>query len=1778
MSDFKQPLLNEIKEIFFDTIRSPVETLKQFFAVTQEMRAKNQVTTGRMAYLFDLAVEFVSHPMTQVCVFTIGTEWMSPLSTQPLVNFGLRLVQLMVVRNLAKISNLLTRFLSRDFYKTCRREVIRACIIAALMIVVPAAIKKLYGVFAFEDELKFRSGPVENCSDLAFSILTSALGLRCLGKSFSSVISVLSVLNKKNAAEALANAFLSFWYLIIEYACSLAPQFEFIKRIQTEAHDARRRFKQYSDDEFRKLTKDADELLHTRTPRFGMLGTEELKNACQITLQGLDQCVKVRCSEKQLNTLDMLFRGVHNLKLENDWRLDYGENRIQPVSCCMIGAPGVGKTYASHQLMKAFYELIRDRLVEYGLPSRSAARGVFYTRNFQSEFMEGYNSQPLLFYNDSFRFGVSKQAGDVQLTAKEVGELQSVIDSAPFYPNFAQLSDGRSPGKGVACAPVGVFLTTNYFAITNSADPNVIGRRIHYPLLVVLVDEGRRDFGNLRFFRKRSQMFRNVPGESGVPGWTGEFSPTNQCPRTLEQFEKWPWRKDWQSVAVSDIAQELVRLWTQEAERFCSVKRGMNPFLFRPKDTEAVELSAPYGLAPEEFLRQYDGTRCFVDGSMFECIGNGQLSVLRGKEKAIYCVENGKFKLVKSGSNEYELVQTSGKGNNCLFETIRMGTRGSEDSQTMRVKYALSSGHQEILDGRMMESNLWDEVCRFFEVNLVVHLDSADGPMLISYGSEKDPIIHALLRHEHFSLLLPRHGYGYKFIEWQGSPIYMTVRHYPTILYDLMSPDGYYTRDAYIVVDAQNLVRGLWVKEKPLGSVSLYRRPKEIVIGGLDEVLSRFFQNHKVGIDAIDWRELPRIGDSGCLIPYVGHEYDDKIEKLEDSFIEVPTWFEGFAKHVKENLSQYVFGAMILALISIFTSWFFTSYETRRSRKGSHREVEYCFYSETSTMTGSMLRAWNRLMRGFFQKNFSAGQDGSYVKVTLDENDVDAIKSKVSNVQIKMVPAKEFRRPNIPLDLPKSIRRSDFPRVTVEGDNFSQRVSGLRLKNNIVVFPNHVLDGPIEKIKIGDQIFKSSEAIRHPLDSNHDLALIVSKRFVHEGISSKEFCPSTEFIERCPHEGVPAIACVTSGEMVKTQSCVIESLKESSFRPTQFGKTKEIVGFVTRGASVTSGDCGSVLLYKGHIAGFLSASSSEFEVWTRLTKQDVDSIVKKFGLVNEPISVVGNREIGDLCFASSIGLAGPRVSSFSGFAQSPPNVEPYVLEKTEICDLLCPAEFLPSDCTMVALRKALGNFKHPEQSDLPQEVYEVAKDMAMEMSKWNCDILPSMKVAANGCSDSRMQCPLIKRTQLDTSPGKPFTESPSNCPTLPVDLFGSSKEQLFTRDEEGRLEPKPKFSEMANEIFRSWKSGLVPRVPFTVSLKREIRPKQKVLNHDTRLFSAPPAHYNLALRYLFANWLCKFKSSGVVLEHALGSNMNDSVQVGNIVKYVTNNSKNLVACPDFSKYDTRHSVAMNRLCAEIICNAYPEELHKAIKSAILGLTRFEFYGPNGAEHVLGGLASGSQLTTQLNCMFTWLVYRGACRRIFGEENEKRGVRLVTYGDDCLLGVDQRLLNSYGSQKVIAGIQSFARECGYEVKNSFERGELSFEPITKGMFLRRTFEFRDGQWYAPIDKSRLFKCCSFYSETNETKKVKRLGITRWLILELTAYDGETMRQLFRKFKKACFNTVWEHVFSDIDCERLLQEMREVRLGLRGLDSIYDESARELGMSATSFAPCAWVRSL
>nr|WPV63496.1 MAG: RNA-dependent RNA polymerase [Wufeng rodent picorna-like virus 2] len=1777
MSDFKQPLLNEIKEIFFDTIRSPVETLRQFFAVTQEMRAKNYVTTGRIAYLYDLTVEFVSHPMTQVCVFAIGTEFMSPLSTQPLVNFGLRLVQFMVLRNLAKISALLTRFLSRDFYRTCRREVIRACIIAALMVVVPAAIRKLYGVFAFDEELKFRSGPVENCSDLAFSILTSALGLKCLGKSFSSVISVLTVLNKKNAAEALANAFLSFWYLIVEYACSLAPQFEFVKRIQNEAHEARKKFKQYSDEEFRKLTKDADELLHTRTPRFGMLGTEELKKACQITLQGLDQCAKVRCSEKQLGTLDMLFRGVHNLKLENDWRLDYGENRIQPVSCCMIGAPGVGKTYASHQLMKAFYELIRDKLVEYGLPSRSALRGVFYTRNFQSEFMEGYNSQPLLFYNDSFRFGVSKQAGDVQLTAKEVGELQSVIDSAPFYPNFAQLSDGRSPGKGVACAPVGVFLTTNYFAITNSADPNVIGRRIHYPLLVVLVDEGKRDFANLRFFRKRSQMFRNVPGESGVSGWTGEYSPTNQCPKTLEQFERWPWRKDWQSVAVSDIAQELVRLWTQEAERFCSVKRGTNPFLTRPKDTE-VELEAPFRMAPEDFLRQYDGTRCFVNGSMFECIGNGRVAVTKGNDKAIYLVEDGKFKLVKSGTNEYELVTTSGRGNNCLFEAIRMGTRSSEDSQTMRVKYALSSGHHEILDGRMIDSNLWDEVSRFFKVNLVVHLDSSDGDMLVSYGSEKDMIVHALLRHEHFTLLLPRHGYSYKFVEWMGPPIYMTVRHYPTILYEFMSPDGYYTEDAYIVVDNRDRVRGLWLKEKPLGTVKLYRRPKEIVIGGIDETLARFFRSYQVGLDALNWAEMPRLGDAGYLIPYSGHNYDDQIASLEES--EVPSWFEGFSDHVRKNLSQYTIGAMVLALVSIFASWFFSSYssESRRRKSSKHSEVEYCFFSETSTMTGSMLRAWNRLMRGFFQKNFSAGQDGSYVKVTLDETDVPAIQDKVASIKVKMVPAKEFRRPNIPLELPKSIRRSDFPRVIVRGDNFSQRVSGLRLKGNIVVFPCHVLDGPVDFIEIGDQVFKVSEAVRHPLDASHDLAVLSSKRFVHEGIGPKEFCQSTEFVERCPHEGVPAIACITSGEVVKTQSCVIESLKESQFRPTQFGKSKEIVGFVTRGASVTSGDCGSVLLYKGHIAGFLSASSSEFEVWTRLTKQDVDSLVRKFGLKDEPISVVDNREIGDLTFSSSFGLAGPKISSFSGFKQSPPNVEPNVLERTEVVEMLCPGEFLPSDCSPVALKKALSNFKHKAQADLPQEVYEVAEDLAGKMRDWECDVLPSMKVAANGCCDSKMQCPIIKRTQLDTSPGKPFTEPPSNCPWLSEELFGSSKEQLFGRDSEGRLEPKPELVKMAQEVFQSWKCGLVPRVPFTVSLKREIRPKQKVVNHDTRLFSAPPAHYNLALRYLFGNWLSKFKSKGIDLEHALGSNMNDSIQVGNLVKYVTNNSKNLVACPDFSKYDTRHSIAMNRLCAEIICSCYPQELHKAIKSAILGLSRFEFYGPEGPEHVLGGLASGSQLTTQLNCMFTWLVYRGACRRIFGEENEKRGVRLITYGDDCLLGVDQRLLNSYGKKRVVDEIIDFARECGYEIKSCFERGDLDFLPITKGMFLRRTFEFREGQWFAPIDISRLFKCCSFYSDTDESKVVKRLGIARWLMLEFTAYDGPTSRSLFKKFKDACCGTVWEHIFFDLDCEKLLCEFREVRLGLRSVESIFDESARELGMGATTFAPCAWVRSL
>lgn len=1770
-----QPLLDEIREIFFDTIRSPVDTLKQFFAVTQEMRAKNQVSSGRIVYLYDLSIEFFSNPVTQVAICAIGDTWLTSPSLHPLANLGLKFVSFMVIRNLAKVSAMLTRFLSRDFYATCRREVIRACIIAALMVVVPAAIKKLYGMFSFDEELKFRSGPVESCSDLAFSIFTSALGLRCLGKSFTTVLQVLSVLNKKNAAESLANAFLSFWYLIVEYACSLAPQFEFVKRIQQEAKEAGRKFRQYSDEEFRMMTKEADELLHTRTPRFGMLGTEELKNACKLTIRGLDQCVKARCSEKQLSTLDMLFRGVHNLRLENDWRLDYGENRIQPVSCCMIGAPGVGKTFASHQLMRAFYEIIRHRLNDYGLPSRSEVKGVFYTRNFQSEFMEGYTSQPLLFYNDSFRFGVSKQAGDVQLTAKEIGELQSVIDSAPFYPNFAQLSDGRNPGKGVACAPVGVFLTTNYFAITNSADPNVIGRRIHYPLLVVLVDENRRDFANLRFYRKKSQMFRNVPGEAGVSGWSGQYTLINQCPRTVEAFNKWPWRKDWQPVTASDIAHELVRLWTEEAERFSSVKRGVNPFLAHPKDTGEV-LAPPFGMDASKFLQMYAGNRCIHNNRIYECIGGDQVLVTTGREKSTYALRDGQLVLIKSGTNDYELVTTSGNGNNCLFEVIRMGSRRPEDSQTMRVKYALSSGHCEILDGRMIDSNIWDDICRFFEVALVVHLDSVDGNIMATYGEEKDQIIHAMWRHDHFTLMLPRYGYSYRFVPWTGSPVYIIEKVYPTILYDLMSPDGYYTEDAYLVVDHEDCVQGLWVKEKPLGNVALYKRPKQIIVGGLNQELVRFFRNYKVDLSALEWTNIPRIGDAGYLVEYSGHDYDLKCKDLEDKVVDIPAWFESFSNHVKKNLAQYTLGAMVVALVSIFATWFFTRPSDRK--KKDHQEVEFCFYAESATMTGSLLRSWNRLMRGFFQKNFSAGSDGAYVKVTLDENDVPAIRQKMEGSKIRMVPAKEFRRPNIPLELPKSIRRSDFPRVTVEGDNYHQRVSGIRLRDNIVVFPCHVLDGPVDSIVIGDQRFKLSEAIRHPIDTSHDLALIASKRFVHEGISAKDFAPSTDFIERCPHEGVPAIACVTSGEVVKTQSCVVDSLKESSFRPTQFGKSKEIVGFVTRGATVTAGDCGSVLLLKSHIAGFLSASNNEFEVWTRLTKQDVETLVQKYGIRGEPVSVVGNREIGDLTFNSSFGLAGPKVSSFSGFSQSPPNVEPYVLEKTEIADILCPTEFLPSDCSPVALKKALNNFRHGAQNDLPLEVYEVAEDMKKIMSEWKCDVLPSLKCAANGCCDARMQCPVIKKTELDTSPGKPFTEPPSNCPWLPKELFGSSKKQLYDLDAEGRLEPKQQLSEMAMDIFRSWKSGLVPRVPFTVSLKREVRPRTKVLSHDTRLFSAPPVHYNLALRYLFGNWLCKFKSSGIDLEHALGSNMNDSVQVGNMVKYVTNNSRNLVACPDFSKYDTRHSIAMNRLCAEIICAAYPVELHRAIKSAILGLCRFEFYGPEGTEHVCGGLASGSQMTTQLNCMFTWLVYRAACLRAFGKENSQRGVRLITYGDDCLLGVDQRLLNSYGNEKLVQLLISFAAECGYEIKNSFERGELQFLPITKGMFLRRTFEFRDGLWFAPIDRSRLFKCCSYYSETEESKEIKRKGIIRWLILELTAYDGETMRTLYQRLRDACQFSAWEQVFQEIDCEKLLVEMREVRLGLREVDSIFDESARELGMGATTFAPCAWVRNL
>nr|DAZ87801.1 TPA_asm: hypothetical protein [Triaenopico virus 1] len=722
------------------------------------------------------------------------------------------------------------------------------------------------------------------------------------------------------------------------------------------------------------------------------------------------------------------------------------------------------------------------------------------------------------------------------------------------------------------------------------------------------------------------------------------------------------------------------------------------------------------------------------------------------------------------------------------------------------------------------------------------------------------------------------------------------------------------------------------------------------------------------------------------------------------------------------------------------------------------------------------------------------------------------------------------------------LAKSNFPRVSLMyKDEIVNGLNGVTFTNGLVVFPRHLIKNVKRttddyKLQVGNEIFKLNDPriVTDPLGPYSDLSCVY-------GCISTSFDLKASYVSaNLPTAGATVTQVIMNrNELTVAEGVVAASPDLITFSNGNRSLTTSAIKVV--GAEVVAGNCGSLLLYKGLIVGVLSArvdSNPTTSFWTRLTEQEIRTVIQRCANLSTVQNICSESAE---CLVRAPGAsderryAGRELSAFRKFETVPTPVDGEKPQPTELKLALDPENhWCPSNTTTEALEQSLSKFPRKNPMRVPVEIHVAAEYLKRRMPR-GCAPSADWKSAANGYLDEDMKFRVAKPVQLDTSPGMPYTLYEKKKDGNLQQYRGlHDKKKLFDLNSSGVRTPVADLEGKCNTIWKSIYKGVLPRVPFSVSLKREIRTTQQFKEKKSRLFSAPPVHYNMCLRRLLNDWIFRFKKDGKNFYHAMGLDPH-SPAWSKLRAHMKRPGYEFLSL-DFSGFDTRHTLEMNQIVADIICVSYDAEWHPAIHAIVSGICQYEANLFGKEEQVLTGLASGSQITTQINTIYNVLLWLGAWVRS-GEriENFDKCCTLVTYGDDCIFGTNPAKSNFTPNL-----MRDFCAECNHVVTAADKSPTISwirkFQDIT---FLKRSFLTHGAAIYAPLPEEQIFKPLLYYKKNIkdpfERKEYAKSTLVN-VILEIAEFGpfSEKETELFNTLKgKTEEHPFWKEVWDELN---------------------------------------------
>lgn len=512
------------------------------------------------------------------------------------------------------------------------------------------------------------------------------------------------------------------------------------------------------------------------------------------------------------------------------------------------------------------------------------------------------------------------------------------------------------------------------------------------------------------------------------------------------------------------------------------------------------------------------------------------------------------------------------------------------------------------------------------------------------------------------------------------------------------------------------------------------------------------------------------------------------------------------------------------------------------------------------------------------------------------------------------------------------------------------------------------------------------------------------------------------------------------------------------------------------------GDCGSVAISMSRlgpiILGFHSLGDKNTACFQPIWLEEVDKVTQHF----VPMLLSGGRMMlpkGSPSLVPVIHAKSPLryledgscipIGTFLGARAEP---------KTKVCDsqLRKPLEDLGWECNFyppamkgwLPKRNALKDVVSPHSPfnavKLRAIADEVADDIIAQLPDgWEKELgFVSLDVALNGIPGVAH----MDRLNVSSSCGFPY---------------GGPKKKFLSDDVgdySGTLVLDEEIARQVADIMECWRQGETAGVVINANLKDEPRSKEKVENHNTRMFQAAPMAFTICTRMVLLPLLRLFYNCHEAFCSAPGMDAS-SGEWDQMFRWM-NEFKNAID-GDFKKFDTllrgdvMHAVywIMYRICTA--SGQYSEEQLKIMYANVMECCYIimNFFGD--VIQLFGINSSGNAATVFFNCMANLIILRYVYSILSPHGNSKdflKFVRLMLYGDDNLCTVSDEIpwFNFREIQRVLKGFG-----IDYTPAKKTE-GPYDYKKLEEAEFLKRGFRFDPylGHYLAPLSRASLSK--------------------------------------------------------------------------------------------------------